>query len=820
MGPRVTTNFGIMKRMMLKQKAGRLVRPSILLLCGLFAVCGYGRTKVACIGDSITFGTCIADRARDGYPAQLQRLLDREFPGEYEVRNFGNPGKCVYLDELTWGKNKKPNSYYFMPEHRAALDWRPDIVVSNLGINDYEAYPKEERGEKPRGQFVRDYLTILGDYRNLPTHPKLFIWTKLGPLLSTHRGFRSEAPFRMRADLEKVAQAAGAVGLDLHTPFFPAPERFFTADGVHPNPDGAAVVAKTTFAALTGRPADDTVAAALAAFRDPPPEARPRTWWHWLNGKVTDAAITSDLEAMAEAGLGGAQVFEWRVPGEQGPVAFASSNWFAKVAFAAREAKRLGLVLGAHNCSGCSSSGGPWVDAAHAMKRLTADVLPADAAVETNGHFVAAVRFRLPRQKGADGKYAALTNLKCKVFAAPDWNNDWRAVTPEVPPELCVGKTGEEALLVVRWETLPTRNNPATPSGEGYETDKFSAEATRLHFAAYPAKLKGLITELLIDSYERGPQNWTVGFEREFARRRGYAMDRWYPVFAGFIVDSSAASERFVADFRRTCSELFCENYAAEMKRLANGNGMLLMAENYGDLPADPIDYGRAVDVPMSEFWFKKPPAAPGPGYARFAASAAAANGGRIVASEAFTAMPADAERPWGPGELTPFADAAFAAGVNSLYLHTWVQPDGGTRPRLVTDDPAWGLTYWGTMFSPDLPWWPEAKRFFFRLARCQAALRCGARVAATWGSVDGPAGDFTCDAKDRVAFTHRRLWNGDLYFLAPSVRTAGTALASFGADGAAELWDPQDGSNRPLARVDGRYAIPLDRAVFVVFQR
>ena len=60
------------------------------------------------------------------------------------------------------------------------------------------------------------------------------------------------------------------------------------------------------------------------AFRNPPHEAKPQTWWHWMNGNVTKEGITADLEAMAAAGLGGAQLFDAGLALPQGPVAFAS----------------------------------------------------------------------------------------------------------------------------------------------------------------------------------------------------------------------------------------------------------------------------------------------------------------------------------------------------------------------------------------------------------------------------------------------------------------------------------------------------------------
>ena len=46
----------------------------------------------------------------------------------------------------------------------------------------------------------------------------------------------------------------------------------------------------------------------LTGFRNPPDSARPRTWWHWTNGNVTETGITKDLEWMKRVGIGGFQL--------------------------------------------------------------------------------------------------------------------------------------------------------------------------------------------------------------------------------------------------------------------------------------------------------------------------------------------------------------------------------------------------------------------------------------------------------------------------------------------------------------------------------
>ena len=107
-----------------------------------------------------------------------------------------------------------------------------------------------------------------------------------------------------------------------------------------------------------------------AGFVSPPASARPHVWWHWMNGHVTRAGITADLEAMAKAGIGGAQIFDVSDGIPEGEVPFASEAWYDLLAYANDEAKRLGIELALSNCSGWSSSGGPWVRPEDSMKRI------------------------------------------------------------------------------------------------------------------------------------------------------------------------------------------------------------------------------------------------------------------------------------------------------------------------------------------------------------------------------------------------------------------------------------------------------------------
>ena len=88
-------------------------------------------------------------------------------------------------------------------------------------------------------------------------------------------------------------------------------------------------------------------------FLNPPDSAKPQTWWHWMNGNITKAGLTADLEAMKQIGLGGATIVNVDCGIPRGPVNFMSPEWREDFKFAVQEAARLGLKLCVENSAGC-----------------------------------------------------------------------------------------------------------------------------------------------------------------------------------------------------------------------------------------------------------------------------------------------------------------------------------------------------------------------------------------------------------------------------------------------------------------------------------
>lgn len=105
-------------------------------------------------------------------------------------------------------------------------------------------------------------------------------------------------------------------------------------------------------------------------FVHPPDSARPWVYWFWMDGNVTRAGITADLEAMSRVGIGGALLMDVTQDLPRGPVLFGSSEWMELFKHAVAEAGRLGLELTVNNDAGWSGSGGPWITPALAMRKV------------------------------------------------------------------------------------------------------------------------------------------------------------------------------------------------------------------------------------------------------------------------------------------------------------------------------------------------------------------------------------------------------------------------------------------------------------------
>jgi len=135
----------------------------------------------------------------------------------------------------------------------------------------------------------------------------------------------------------------------------------------------AACVVQAQNAPGAAAPASRAQYALAQGFLTPPDSAKPRTWWHWTNGNVTETGITKDIEWMKRVGIGGFQLVD--VAQGNGQVVepkinFGTPEWYHAVLHSAQLSKENNLEMSIFSCAGWSEAGGPWVTQQMAMKRL------------------------------------------------------------------------------------------------------------------------------------------------------------------------------------------------------------------------------------------------------------------------------------------------------------------------------------------------------------------------------------------------------------------------------------------------------------------
>jgi hypothetical protein len=130
------------------------------------------------------------------------------------------------------------------------------------------------------------------------------------------------------------------------------------------------VIALIGVCAVTAQTSSDPLE---RGFANPPDTAKPRVWWHWMNGNITKEGIKADLEWMKRVGIGGFQNFDAALATPQiveKRLIYMTPEWKDAFRYTATLADELGLEMAIAGSPGWSESGGPWVPPAEAMKKL------------------------------------------------------------------------------------------------------------------------------------------------------------------------------------------------------------------------------------------------------------------------------------------------------------------------------------------------------------------------------------------------------------------------------------------------------------------
>ncbi len=187
--------------------------------------------RVACIGNSITYGARIKNRNRDSYPAVLGRMMG----DAYWVKNFGVSARTLL--------NKGDRPYMNEKAYQDALAFNPNIVVIKLGTNDSKSF-----NWKYKADFTKDLQTMVNAFKALPAQPKIYLCYpskayQTGDNINDDIIFKEIIPM-----IRKVAKKNNLSVIDLHTAMDGIPQLF--PDKIHPNEAGAEIMAKTVYQAL------------------------------------------------------------------------------------------------------------------------------------------------------------------------------------------------------------------------------------------------------------------------------------------------------------------------------------------------------------------------------------------------------------------------------------------------------------------------------------------------------------------------------------------------------------------------------------------
>ena len=521
------------------------------------------------------------------------------------------------------------------------------------------------------------------------------------------------------------------------------------------------------------------------SFKNPPMQYRPGVFWEWCNGNINKAGIRSDLEAMHRVGMQGGKVFN--TSGPEGPVRFASQEWFEMMAFACEEAERLKMEIGLNITEGFNAAGGVWITPERSMQSITWN------ETEVVGPAKIEIQIKKPKpvhlHMNPSSKWFPPQHIKdlvlgfyedVKVFAVPtvgdgrilDWKDktgfpkkhhlDFEKVLKPTPPDSIeagdivelskvvdisdkmdangnlVWEAPEGNWTILRMGRMSTGSctRPGHNSTTGLDVDKFSRENVKFHFDHMVQPLLDMknvqaghnIKFLGVDSWEAGHQNWSVVLPEEFEKRRGYSLYPWMPALTGRVIQTPELTERFLWDYRQTISDCIRENFFGYLTELSSELGMKFEAESFTRSTFDGMETAEVITSPCSTFWQRGSKSSFGKSWmSKWASSGAHVSGAKVVTAEAFPAAPANKMSAWvnHPWSMKQMADNHMCSGVNHFLFHCYpLQPWAANKHAVYK--PGMIFKDWGTQYSQHNTWWEMSGDWHRYLSRCWYLLQQG----------------------------------------------------------------------------------------------
>lgn len=208
----------------------------ITVLCSIDSCFSQSPIRVACVGNSITYGAGVENREMNCYPSVLQSLLGEK----YIVDNFGLSGATLL--------NKGHNPYTKTKQYAEALEMKPQIVVIHLGINDTDPRNWPHFAE----EFQSDYVNLINSFRKINPDVRVII-ARMTPISSAHNRFKAgtrDWHAAIQQEIEHIANVTNVELIDFHELLYS--KQHLIPDNIHPNAKGAKLLAHKVFGAITG----------------------------------------------------------------------------------------------------------------------------------------------------------------------------------------------------------------------------------------------------------------------------------------------------------------------------------------------------------------------------------------------------------------------------------------------------------------------------------------------------------------------------------------------------------------------------------------
>ncbi|MBD0777802.1 prolyl oligopeptidase family serine peptidase [Maribacter sp. ANRC-HE7] len=184
------------------------------------------QVRIACVGNSITYGARIENREVNSYPAQLGSMLG----DGYDVQNFGVSGTTLL--------RKGDFPYWKTDAYQKAMDFRPDWVFIKLGTNDTKPVNRVFLDE-----YVQDYKDLVASFKKLPSNPRVVLLLPVPVFSNDSTGITAQiVREKLLPMVREVAYDTGSEIVNLYNLLIESPELF--PDKVHPSAAGATIMAR------------------------------------------------------------------------------------------------------------------------------------------------------------------------------------------------------------------------------------------------------------------------------------------------------------------------------------------------------------------------------------------------------------------------------------------------------------------------------------------------------------------------------------------------------------------------------------------------